>query len=411
MSDDRALGAGRSSEAMTVAFSRRVEPRRDSGRLEALFAELRAGRADLVDLTETNPTRVGLAAPAEVASLVRGVGSYAPEAFGPLGAREAIARFFAARHGVVDASRIVLSASTSEAYSWLFKLLCDPGDDVLVPTPSYPLFELLAGLESIATRTYALDPHEGYRIDVDSIARAIGPRTRAIVVVSPNNPTGTMVRRDDAASLVELARSAGLPLVVDEVFGLWQHGSLDSVILPSFWGNSGALTFVLGGLSKLVCAPQLKLGWTAVSGPESIVRQAVERLELVADTYLSVGAPVAAALPAILDAFPRVHDELSSRLATNLAALDSAIARAGSDLGVRRLPSHGGWTALVRVPRVLDEDAWVETLARDAGVLVQPGWYFDLDDGGTLVLSTILEPDRFARGVDALIGRVREVAR
>jgi len=396
-------------------WSRRASFSLAENRLAALYAGARADASDVDDLTCSNPTKVALHAPAELARLVAVQPDYDPDPLGPSPAREAIAAFARGRGRSVDPARIVLSASTSEAYAWLLKLLCDPGDDVLVPSPSYPLFDYLAALESVALARYPLDRREGFRVDVDAVARLVGPRTRAIVVVAPNNPTGTLVRRDDAQALDALAADRGLALVVDEVFADWLHGVPAPALLPSFAAVDAhaprALTFVLGGLSKLACAPQLKLAWTSVHGPEPLAKEALARLELVADTFLSVNAPVARALPALLAAQPRVADELGARLAANLAALDAAIAMRGAPLGVRRPPAHGGWAVLVEVPRVHDEDAWVRLLASHARVLVQPGWFFDLDDGGTLVVSLLAPPERFAPAVDRLLDVVaREVA-
>ncbi len=376
-------------------------------RLAALYADARTGTSDVVDLTCSNPTKVGLCAPAELARLVAGHADYDPDPLGPIAAREAIAAFARDRARSLDPARIVLSASTSEAYAWLLKLLCDPGDEVLVPSPSYPLFDYLAALESVSLVRYPLDRNEGFRVDVDAVARLVGPRTRAVVLVAPNNPTGTLVRRDDARALDALAAERGLALVVDEVFADWLHGAPAPAHLPSFAAFDAhaprALTFVMGGLSKLACAPQLKLAWTSVHGPEPLAEEAIARLELVADTFLSVNAPVARALPALLAAQPRVAVELRARLSENLASLDAALAARGASLGVRRPRAHGGWTVLVEVPRVHDEDAWVRLLASQARVLVQPGWFFDLDDGGTLVVSLLAQPERFARAIERLL--------
>jgi aspartate/methionine/tyrosine aminotransferase len=274
---------------------------------------------------------------------------------------------------------------------------------VLVPSPSYPLFSYLCDVEGVRARSYPLLRDEAFRIDVGAIARAVGERTRAVVVVHPNNPTGTFARRDDAEALDALAAERGLVIVSDEVFADYPFGPLKGTKLPTFAGPRAALTFVLSGLSKVACAPQLKLGWTSVHGDDEAVRLAMSRLEVIADTFLSVSTPVQVALPAILERVPRIQEEVLARLRENLAAIDRAIEARGPHAPVRRLDADGGWSALLEVARTRTEDEWASSLLREHGVIVQPGYFYDMDREGFLVVSLLPEPERFRAGIERVV--------
>jgi aspartate/methionine/tyrosine aminotransferase len=371
-------------------------------------ARRRSGRP-LVDLTESNPTRCGLGG-AELVSLLghpRGA-VYAPVALGHFGARAAVAAYYADRGLVASPDRICLTASTSEAYGWLFKLLCERGDEVLVPAPSYPLFSFLAALEDTTLVPYPLLRAEGFRIDLGALEAAAGPRARAVVLVHPNNPTGSFVRRDEAAALSRLCQGRGLALIADEVFGDYAFDGLPGSRLPSFVGAREALTFVLSGLSKVVAQPQLKLGWIAASGPEALADEAMARLEVIADTYLSVSTPVQLALPEILARRGPIQAAVRARTAANLAAFDAAIAAAGEHAPVRRLAADGGWYAVLEVPRTREEDAWVEILLGEDGVIVHPGYFFDFAEEGYLVVSLLPEVEAFAEAIAKVVRRAAE---
>ncbi len=392
-------------------FSRRASFALEPSAVAEAFAQVRASAAPFWDLTETNPTRVGLRAPEALATMLADPAGarYEPEPFGLSSARRAVASSYRERGIEVLPSRVVLGSSTSEAYSWAFKLLADAGDEVLVPTPSYPLFEYLAGLEGVVVTNYPLVHAERFRVDVAALERRIGPRTRAIVVVSPNNPTGTLVREEDAEAIDRIAAERGLAVIADEVFGLYLREPLPAGLRRTFIGERRALTFVMSGLSKECCAPQLKLGWTIACGPEDQVEAALARLEVIADTYLSVSTPVQVALPRILAERAPIVGELRDRIETNLRALDDALAAAGPEVPIARLPIHGGWTALVTVPRIVSEETWVLELARNRRVLVQPGFFFDISDGGVLSLSLIVPPDVLRKGVEEIVSAVRAV--
>ena len=378
-------------------LSDRTDWDRSPSRLSELLAEADARGLALCDLTESNPTRCGLCAPPGLlASLGQERGAeYAPNPFGMPEARAAVARYYLERGLPADPEHIVLTTSTSEAYGWLFKLLADQGDELLVPQPSYPLLPLLARLEGVRLVPYPLVREEGWRIDLGAVARAIGPRTRGVLLVSPNNPTGSLVHRDDAHALEQLAAEHGLALVADEVFADFPHGPVRADRRTSFAGTTTALCFVLSGLSKLALLPQVKLGWIACHGPEAAVAEAVARLDLVADSYLSVSTAVQLAAPAILAHAAALRRPAMARLAHNLAAIDRAIAAEGPSCPVRRVPSEAGWYSLLEVPRTRSDDQWLERLLLGEGLVVHPGYFFDLDAPGTMVVSLLLEPERF----------------
>jgi len=370
----------------------------------ALAAE-RARGLEILDLTETNPTRVGLRQPE---SLLRSLAdpaslAYDPHPLGHVSARDAIACDYARRGRTVDPASVLVTASTSEAYGFLFKLLCDAGDEVAVPQPSYPLFEHLARLESVNAVPYLLESSDGaWAIDRASLRRAVGPRTRAVLVVSPNNPTGSMLTADDLAALVECAASADAALIGDEVFA-------DYVLRPSrrktasVLDQDHVLAFALGGLSKSVGLPQLKMAWTAVAGPEAVVREAIERLSFVGDTVLSVGTPVQRAAHALLEDGAALRRSIHDRLERNLSALEQTCAETRV---ATLLPVEGGWSAVLRLPEHADEEALVLDLLRRGSVLVHPGYFFDFAEGAHLVISLLPMPDVFDRAVACLCERI-----
>ncbi len=270
-------------------------------RLSALLARKRAEGARVLDLTESNPTRTGIPYPSDLLAplATEGARGYEPTPFGSPAARAAAASELARRGCPAPPERVFLTASTSEAYAFLFKLLADPGDEILVPHPGYPLFEFLARLESVEARGYPLAYDGAWHLDLDALGDALGPRTRAIVVVHPNNPAGVFLKRHELRSLLELCAARAVALISDEVFADYAFAD-DPERAASAAADGPALAFALGGLSKSCGLPQLKLAWTAVSGPESLREAALSRLELIADTYLSVSTPVQVALPELI---------------------------------------------------------------------------------------------------------------
>lgn len=371
------------------AITRAVEARRASGQ-------------DLIDLTESNPTRVGFSYPADLlAPLADPAGLvYDPQPLGLPAAREVVARELL-RHGLtMSPERVTLTASTSEAYALLFKLFCDPGDRVLVPHPSYPLFDHLTRLEAVEVAPYVLEHHGRWRIDLASVERAAATRARALLVVSPNNPTGSFLHRDDLTALVEICLRHDLVLIGDEVF--FDHRLQAGPDAVSVLDQSEVVTCALGGLSKSCGLPQVKLAWIAWSGPAATLNPVLAAYEVVADSYLSVSTPVQVAAPALLARAGPVRDQIQTRLARNLGALAEACCRWPA---ATLLEVEGGWSAVVRVPAVRSEEDLVVSLVADDGVLVHPGFFFDFASEAFLVVSLIVEPEAFDRGIERVLTR------
>jgi alanine-synthesizing transaminase len=382
-------------------FSSRTRWDRRENRIALAVKARRAAGLPLVDLTETNPTQVGLPAPSGVLGLLAdpSAAKYAPEARGDPAAREAVAADARRRGLDADPEQVVLTTSTSEAYALLFKLLCDPGDGVLVPRPSYPLFDFLAGLEAVDVGRYRLLHDGAWRFDLDDLRGRLTPATRAIVVVNPNNPTGSFLKEDEVEGLLDLCSRHGLALISDEVFTDFAHGP-DSRRVAAVDGGDRALTFTLGGLSKSCGLPQLKLGWIIASGPHDLRREALGRLEIIADTYLSVSTPVQRAAPAILARLPELQDPIRERIRRNLAALRRACT---GEAAASVLAVEGGWCAILRVPATLSEEERTCQLVEDRGVLVHPGYFFDFEAEAYLVVSLLPDPDAFQRAIEAVV--------
>lgn len=392
---------------MTPRFSSRARWDAETNALERARRELQAAGSDVCDLTVSNPTRVGLGALDALSGALDGTGAapYAPTPLGAPSARSAIAEHVLEDEGIeLDPASMFLSASTSEAYAWLFKLLCDPGDEILVPSPSYPLFGWLASLEGVATQSYPLVREEHFRVDLGALEDAIGPRTKAIVVVSPNNPTGSFVHPDDADAIDRIASVRGLAVVADEVFRTFPLEAPKA--RASFARPREALTFVLDGLSKRCASPGLKLAFTACFGPADAVRSALDRVEIIADTYLSVSTPIGLATGAILAREREIRAAVDARLRANLAELDRALERRGHALGISRLVVEGGWSVVLEAPRTeSDTDRAIRALVEHR-VLVHPGWFFEMDRDGSFVLSLLCDTARFGLGVERLMDAV-----
>ena len=363
---------------------------------------LRRRGVEVIDLTASNPTRVGLDYPRD---LLRSLGSpealdYDPHPLGALRAREAVSRDFARRGIAIPAEHVALTASTSEAYALLFKLLCDAGDAVLVPQPSYPLFEHLAVLEAIEARPYRLEYHGTWRIDVDHLRARVDRHTKALLVVSPNNPTGSFLHGDDLVPIAALCASNDMMLIGDEVFADYRLDPAPDA--PSVLTARDTLVCSLGGLSKSIGLPQVKLGWIGFSGPADRLRDAIATYEVIADTYLSVSTPVQTALPDLLDSGTYVRNQIRNRLGRNLRALRAAVAQAPA---VSMLNVEGGWSAVLRVPAYRGEEAFTIELLTDDHVLVHPGFFFDFEREAYVVVSLLVDPVQFDRGVARVLAR------
>jgi aspartate/methionine/tyrosine aminotransferase len=368
----------------------------------AIDAARSAGRA-IVDLTVSNPTTADL--PYDDAAILAALSNpralhYDPLPFGLPSAREAVARELSELHPI-DASRVVLTASSSEAYSFLFKLFCDPGDAIAIAAPSYPLFEHLATLESVRCVPYPLRYDGAWHIDRDSFQRTITAKTKAIVTVNPNNPTGSFLSKDELSFLA----SFGLPILSDEVFATYAL-TQDASRATTARLATDALVFSLGGLSKLAALPQMKLGWIAASGPARLVDDALAKLEIIADTFLSVGTPVQHAAPTLLTAGKKTAAAISARTKNNLATLDRLL---GRDSPATRLKVDGGWYATLQLPSTQSEDEWVMDFLNGAGVLVHPGSFFDFETEPFVVLSLLTRERAFEAGVSKIAARLQRI--
>jgi alanine-synthesizing transaminase len=389
-----------------VTFSSRVPSELGSNRLAIAVQRTRAAGRRLVDLTESNPTQAGFQYPPDLlASLAHPRGLlYEPRAFGLIEARRAVAQDYQRRGTSIAPERIALSASTSEAYSLLFKLLADAGDEVLVPRPSYPLFDHLTRLDEVTATPYDLEYHDGWTIDLASVERAMTPRTRALLIVNPNNPTGSFVKRDELDRLQEICATHDSALIADEVFSDYElQPGARAAAGPVIDVGGSALVFSLGGLSKSAGLPQLKLGWVAVGGPDDLVDRALERLELVCDTYLSVSTPVQAAAAELIEHAAPIRAQIQMRIAANYQRLVMQTAMVPA---CRVLDAEGGWYAVMQVPSLGSEEDLVVALVDRAGVLAHPGYFFDFPRESYLVVSLLPPEDAFADGVSRVLRHI-----
>jgi len=424
-------------------FSERTNWRLAQNRFTQAVEGVRARGGRLLDLTASNPTRMGLEY--DSAAILGALRSeraldYDPQARGLLSAREAVARYYSEQNcrgerdvasnvsttgggerADVDPDRIVLTTSTSEGYSYVFRLLCNAGDELLVPKPSYPLFEFLADLQDVKLVPYPLIYDHGWQMDFHSMEKAVTTRTRGVVVVHPNNPTGSYVHASELGPLNEFCRARGLARIVDEVFldyaindEISAASAVDfrstgqpgvavptfSAAAPSFAGNQDVLTFTLSGLSKISALPQMKVAWVVTSGPDEQVVAAMARLEVIADTYLSMSAPVQWAVPVMLEQRESIQRPLRERVRGNLAELDRQLAEPKT---CQRLSVEGGWYAVLRVPVTQSDEELAIELVREKSVLVHPGHFYDFESDGYLVLSLIAAEAEFKEGVEGVL--------
>lgn len=361
----------------------------------------RAASLPLIDLTLSNPTEAGLHYATGLFAHTADAISYQPDALGLRSARQTIAAHMHDLGVPADPDRMLLTASTSEAYGFLFKLLCDPGDEVLVPAPSYPLFDHLARLEAVTPVSYPLLPADDFRIDLGALRQRITERTRAIVIVSPNNPTGSMIKHEELQALGDL----GLPVISDEVFGAFLF-TPSALSARTALYVTDTLVFSLFGLSKLVGLPQMKLAWTCINGPDALVQQSLRRLELLADTYLSVATPVQLQVERLFSLGTNVRGQIRDRTRHNLTTLQT-LARTCPAISV--LTPEAGWCVVVRLPSTRSEEQWALGLIERSGVIVHPGYFYDFADEAYVVLSLLPPADVFMRGVTLLCEHVNEV--
>ncbi|MFZ0420854.1 MAG: pyridoxal phosphate-dependent aminotransferase [Candidatus Sulfotelmatobacter sp.] len=391
-------------------FSDRTNWKLTRNRLTEALEEVRSSGARVLDLTLSNPTRAGLRY--DEARILQSLASpkamdYDPQPLGLPGARAAVADYYRAlqgsRQGVregirhFDPERLILTTSTSEGYSFMFRLLCNPGDELLVPKPSYPLFEFLADLQDVRLAPYPLIYDHGWQMDFPSLEKVVTKRSRGVVVVHPNNPTGSYVHAHEQEALNSFCREHKIAIIADEVFLDYAHNGAPE---RSFAANQDVLTFTLSGVSKISALPQMKVAWVATSGPAEEVEAAQARLEMISDTYLSMNAPIQWAVPALLEQRGSIQQQLLDRVRGNLAELDRQLA---TQTTCQRLSVEGGWYAVLRIPVMQTDEELVVDLLRRKSVLVHPGHFYDFPSDGYLVLSLITGEADFAHGARAIV--------
>ena len=384
-------------------FSERTRFERFENEISRRLSRRREAGLPVLDLTESNPTsQAGLSPSAEFLSSALsgpGVARYLPDPCGMPETREAIAADLALRGISLSPDNLIVTASTSEAYSYLFKLLANPGDEILAPAPSYPLFEFLARLESLSLKFYRLGYDGEWFIDFDALSRAVTPRTRAVITVSPGNPTGAYLKRSELNELSLFCAERNLALICDEVFFDY---SLDAdlrrtaSVLEDCSGD--CLRFLLSGLSKLTLSPQIKVGWLGIRGPETLVEEALRRLEVTADSYLSASTPAQLAVPKLLGSRCNIQKSIKSRLRTNLDFLKQ-LWKSTPDAAWQPLKTEGGWNGVLKLPRIMSEENWVLGLLESQGVLVHPGYFFDFPEEAYVTVSLLPAPEVFSEGM------------
>lgn len=389
-----------------MRFSTRMPADLATNRIAQTVARMREDGVPFIDLTESNPTRAALHYPADLLAPLadpRGL-AYRPEPLGALDARQAVAEDFARRGTIVDPQRLALTASTSEAYSLLFKLLCDPGDEVLIPQPSYPLFEHLTRLDAVSAVAYKLEYHGRWSVDLSSIERAITPRTRALLIVNPNNPTGSYIGAAELDAMAGLCGSREIAVISDEVFADYDLQADNDTVRGVLAARTDVLGFTLGGLSKSIGLPQAKLGWIAVSGGDAVVDAAMTRLELACDTYLSVSTPVQLAARNLLERGAEIRRQIRARVRANLARCAALVAdRPACTL----LHAEGGWSAVIQVPSLVPEEELMLALLVETQVLTHAGYFFDFPQESFLIVSLLTPEDAFVEGVSRILDRFR----
>jgi alanine-synthesizing transaminase len=381
-------------------FAKRTNWNLETNRLSAALAAHRAAGKPLIDLTLSNPTECGFRYDEEaILSALRNPSAlqYEPNPRGLAVARSAVARYYAERAAIVSNDDIFLTTSTSEAYSYVFRTLCNPDEELLIPAPSYPLFEFLADIQDVRLARYPLVYDYGWQIDFHALEQAITPRTRGVIVVHPNNPSGHFAKPEEMRKLSEICAARGIAIIADEVF---LDFALNEKQIATFAANSGALTFTMSGLSKICGLPQMKAAWLMVSGPEAWKTEALARLEVIADTYLSMSAPIQLAIPALLDRRHAFQKQVIARVNENLTELDKQLAGQKS---CSRLEVEGGWNAVIRVPATRSDEEFALELLVTKGVYVHPGYFYDFRSEGYLVVSLISPHSNFSQGLRHLL--------
>jgi alanine-synthesizing transaminase len=398
-----------------MKFSVRTSWDREKNRLTQLYLKLREQGKIIADLTLSNPTECGIVYPGQkIFSALSNSQSlhYAPDPHGLLTARRAVMSYYKERFAEIREENIFITASTSEAYSLLFTLLCNPGETILAPRPSYPLFEFLAQLTGIVLKYYPLRYEGGWYIDTDAIAHSMIPSTKAIILVHPHNPAGMFIKKDEYRKIIEIAKQHSIAVIADEVFLDFTLGSLKNA-LGTTAGTSDVLTFTLSGISKTLGLPQLKLGWIVISGEEQLSREAAGRLEILSDTYLSANTPVQIALPDLMNGCATVQRNIQERIKSNYTYIYELLSGTGQqkDYPCSALEAEGGWYVILRVPRTQTAEAWAMELLDKHNIYVYPGHFFDFDDEGFLVVSLLTDEETFRRSIRQVADFISESVR
>jgi len=381
-------------------FADRTNWKFDENRLSEALARRRRAGQPILDLTASNPTTCGFQYHA--GAMLRALSNpkalvYDPDPRGLVPARRAVVDYYAGHNARVGVDDIFLTTSTSEAYSYAFRILCNPGDEILIPEPSYPLFAFLAGIQDVKLVPYPLIYDHGWQMDLHSLERAITGRTRAVIVVHPNNPTGHFATHSQIAGLNQICAARELAIIADEVF---LDFALTETAAPTFAANDAALTFTMSGISKICGLPQMKVAWLVTSGPRELKAQAVERLEIIADTYLSMNAPVQYALPTFMDQRHEFQSQLMARVRKNLSELDRQLA---SQKPCTRLDVEAGWYAVIRIPAMQSDEDFALFLLESKGVYTHPGHFYDFSGDGFSIVSLITPEEDFAVGIKLLV--------
>jgi aspartate/methionine/tyrosine aminotransferase len=391
-------------------FAKRTSWNRHENELSQMVGQMRASAKRISDLTRSNPMECGfLYEEKEIRDALgcNGIVEYRPAAFGMASAREAVAGYYRAQHGLeIHRDNVVLSSGTSEGYSFLFRLLCNPGDEVLIAAPGYPLVDFLADLCDVKLVRFPLSYDHRWQIDFTALSAAASARTRAVIVVHPNNPTGQYVSAREQKELMEFCGQRGIALIADEVF--LDFSFRDGEPVRSFVSSGEVSTFTLSGLSKICGMPQMKLAWIVASGPQPERREALARLEVIADAYLSVGTPVQLAARDLLEMRKTFQAQAVDRVRANLAELNRQLAE---QTACTRLECEGGWTAVLRVPALQTDEELAITLLKERGVLVHPGHFYDFARPGHVVVSLIVPTEEFAKGIRCALAHFSEDTR
>lgn len=388
-------------------FAKRTEWEFQVNSLTSLLERLKQKNVDIIDLTESNPTRCQFSYPQDQIlnslSLQNNL-SYDPQPKGMLSARQAVSRYYEKKGYPIDPERIFLTASTSEAYSYLFRLLADPGDHILIAQPGYPLFQFLADINDLHVDFYSLAYEDGWHIDFETIENQISKKTRVLVLVNPNNPTGSYIKTAELKKINDICRKNKIAIICDEVFFDYQLDPPRERV-PTLVSNDEALTFTLSGISKILAMPQMKIGWAIVNGPEAEVSETIKRLEVISDTFLSVSTPVQNALPFWFEWQDKIQNEVKERVKNNFEMLKKESKEIS---GCQLLSVEGGWYAVLRLPDTKEEDEWVSEFLNSGHVFVHPGYFFDFQDEPCLVLSLLTQPQKFQEGIKRIFRKIAQ---